>query len=108
MLYRFNRLFNVSKTRALVIAVLCFIAGVCVIPIGIALTSDPAGGLASVYMFIWSLIYGCIWFYKFKRDQRIIERAKAQSTQPAAQIMPDMTTPGSHRLFVPNPLDRPE
>src|SRR5436189_208545 len=107
MIYRFNRLFNVSKTRAFIVAVLCFIAGVCVIPLGIALTSDPAGGLASIYPFAVSLIYGCIWFYKVHRDQRLARQSQAVH-QPSVQVMPEMTTPGSKRLFVPQPLDRPE
>src|SRR5690348_6071268 len=106
-IYRFNAVFNVSKTRALVVAILCFIAGCITIPIGAAFASDATGGFASVYVFIWSLIYGGIWFFKHRRDQRIIERAKAQSAQPAAQIIPDMTTPGSNRLFVPKQFDRP-
>ncbi len=98
--YRFNRLFNVTKTRALVVAVLFFIAGVCVIPIGIALAADPAGGLASLYPFAVSLIYGCIWCYKFCRDKKIIQQAQAPRQVAAEQPVP-INNPDSYQLFIP-------
>lgn len=35
MFQRFNALFNVSKTRTLVVAILCFITGFSMIPLGV-------------------------------------------------------------------------
>jgi hypothetical protein len=99
MLYRINRLFNVSKTRALVVAVLCFIAGVPFL---------FGGELAMLTFMFWvyALIYGCIWYYKYQRDQKIIVASQVTKQEPI-EVTPPMTSPGSHRLFVPNPLDRP-
>jgi hypothetical protein len=100
MLYRINRLFNVSRGRAAVIAVLCFIAAFATLPLGADFSSVTLG------MFLFSLIYGCIWFGKYLRDLKLIAAARDAAYTEPAQIMPDMTTPGSHRLFVPKPFDR--
>jgi hypothetical protein len=100
MLYRINRLFNVPKRRALVIAILCFLAGSFLLPMG----ADYVSLLLMFYMF--SLIYGLVWFVKYCRDQRLIAEARNAAYQKPEVTMPEMTTPGSSRLFVPNPLDR--
>jgi hypothetical protein len=108
MLYRFNRLFNVSKTRALVVSILCFLAG---LPLVIASVLDnPIWFMIGGACWGYALIYGCIWCYKFCRDMDIRIKAEQDYYNRQAQtakIMPPMTTPGSRRLFVANPLDRP-
>jgi hypothetical protein len=98
MFYRINRLFNVSKTRALMVAILCFIAGVPFL---------FGGELAMLTFMFWcyALIYGCIWYYKYRRDLKIIATSEVTKQEPV-EVMPPMTTPGSSRLFVPKPLDR--
>src|SRR5260370_12810964 len=99
MLYRFNRLFNVSKTRAAVVAILCTLAA---LPFFV----NPDLAAFGVMFLLYALIYGCIWLYKFNRDKRIIEQAKLEAKQEPETIAPPMTSPGSSHLFVPPPLDR--
>ena len=101
LVYRFNAVFNVSKTRALVVAILC------------ALGSIPFFAMGDVFNMIaftclcYSFIYGCIWFFKYNRDKQIVERAKATKTQPRPVHMEQpMNNQGSRRLFVPPPIDR--
>jgi hypothetical protein len=108
MFYRFNRLFNVSKTRALVVAILCFLAG-CPLMIASVL-DDPVWFMIGGAFWGYALIYGGIWCYKFCRDMDI--RIKAEHDYYSQQlqqqeVMPPMTNPGNSRLFVPKPLDRP-
>lgn len=95
--YRFNRLFNVSKTRAGVVAILCFLAG---IPF-----MHDAFAMIGLGLWGYALIYGCIWFYKFSRDTNLKHKVEqeqlnslssAQVQQPAQQYNPD-----SNRLFLP-------
>ncbi len=100
LVYRFNAVFNVPKTRAAVVSILCFVAG---IPFFVMGDAFPMIGLACWF---YAFIYGCIWFFKFDRDKRLIEQAKVAKPQSAHQVMPDMTTPGSSRLFVPKQPDR--
>jgi hypothetical protein len=100
MLYRFNRVFNVSKTRAAVVAVLCTLGA---IPFLCNANLAVIGGAFLCYAFI----YGCIWFYKFNRDRKIIERAQVGAQQAPVAPVIEMTSPGSSRLRVPPPLDRP-
>lgn len=100
MFQRFNALFNVSRGRAALVAVLCFIGAFATLPLGAGF------GSLSVCMFLFSLIYGCIWFGKYLRDLKLIAAARDAAHTEPAQIIPDMTTPGSHRLFVPKPLER--
>jgi hypothetical protein len=94
------RLFNVSKTRAAVVAILCFIAGFSLLPLGVVFFPVYGG------MFAWSLIYGCIWFYKFNRDQKIVAQQKAAAQLPV-EAEQSMTTPNSSHLYVPRPIDHP-
>ncbi len=100
MFYRLNRVFNVSKTRAAVVAVLCTLGA---IPFLCNSNLAVIGGAFLCYAFI----YGCIWFYKFNRDRKIVERAQLGARQEPVAPVIEMTSPGSSRLFVPPPLDRP-
>ncbi len=98
MLYRLNRVFNVSKTRAAVVAILCTLAS---LPFFV----NPDLAAFGLMFLFYALIYGCIWLYKFNRDKRITAQSKVASSQPL-ETTPEMTSPGSSRLFVPPPLDR--
>ena len=94
-----HNIFNVSKLSAATISILCFIAA-------LPFLGSQLSFLAAMF-FVWSLIYGCIWFFKFYRDRQIIEQAKLEAEQEPEQLTVEMTSPGSSRLFVPSPLDRP-
>lgn len=95
----FHNIFAVSKRRAAVVSILCFIAA-------FPFLNPELWSIAGMF-FIWSAIYGCIWFYKFNRDQQIVERAQLGAQQEPVKQVIEMTSPGSSRLFVPPPLDRP-
>src|SRR5258707_12067971 len=100
LVYRFNAVFNVSKTRAAVVAVLCTLAA-------FLFLFNPTLAAFGVMFLFYALIYGCIWLYKFNRDRKIVERAQSGAQhEPVAPVI-EMTSPGSSRLFVPPPLDRP-
>jgi hypothetical protein len=99
LIYRFNRLFNVSKVRAAVVSVLCVIGGV------VWLMAFPLLGTITASWFVFALIYGCIWFYKYNRDDKL-RRQSPVIEQPTHEVEQSMTTPGSNQLFVPKPLDR--
>src|SRR6266566_4147944 len=107
LVYRFNAVFNVSKTRAAVVAILCGLAGLAFL---IAIPSVPDSGYTfgvfSMACWVYALIYGCIWFVKFNRDKQIVERAKVTQTQQPVQMEQPMNNQGSRRLFVPPPIDR--
>ena len=94
-----HNIFTVSKLRAAVVSILCFIAA-------LPFLSTRLSFLAAMFLG-WSIIYGCIWFFKFYRDQQIIEQSKLEAEQEPKQLTNEMTSPGSSRLFVPQPLDRP-
>lgn len=100
MRQRLNDLFNVSKTRAFIVSVLCFIAACLMLLLGTAFVGIYIG------MMCWSITYGIIWFLKFDRDRLTIEQSKAAS-QKQVEAAPSMTSAGSNRFFVPEPLDRP-
>ena len=101
LIWRFNQVFNVSKTRAAVVAILCFVAGFLLMPLG--------GNFFPFYgaCFGYGLIYGCIWYYKFNRDRRIVERAQLEAQQAPQAVAPPMSRPGGNRYFVPKQFDRP-
>jgi hypothetical protein len=100
MLDRLNSLFNVSKGRALTVAILCFLGG------GVILLLDADLLIFALGAFIYGLIYGCIWLYKFNRDRGLVEQIQVK--EEPTQLTITMTSPGSHRLFVPDkhPSDR--
>jgi len=98
MLYRINRLFNVPKRRAAVIAVLCTLAA-------LPFLFNPDLAMFGLMFLMYAVIYGCIWLYKFNRDKRL-QAGTQTATRQAAVIEPPITSPGSHRLFVPPSLDR--
>ena len=56
----------------------------------------------------YGLLFAGIWFYRFSRDQRIIAESRTveQETPMPGMIPLTMTSPGSGRLYVPEPLDR--
>jgi len=97
MLYRINRLFNVPKRRAAVVAILCTLAA-------LPFLFNPDLAMFGLMFLMYAVIYGCIWLYKFKRDRRLQAGAQAANQQPAA-LEPPMTSAGSHRLFVPQSLN---
>ena len=101
MLYRLNAVFNLPKRRALVVSILCFIAGCILLP-----TAPGAAGLSWMF-FLFGLIYGCVWTVKFCRDMDILIKAEQDYYNPKFPEIPlQGTTSGSNRLFVPKPLDR--
>jgi hypothetical protein len=124
LLYRLNAVFNVSKTRAAVVATLCLI-------VGIVLVLTPNLAIFGAAFFGYSFIYGCIWLYKFSRDQKIVRQAERAAHQPDdlyAEYRQQMRRPVSTQsratalrrsrrtaprstaprqdLFVPPPVDR--
>ena len=94
-------LFTVTKTRALVVSILCVVAS---IPFFVF---DPNLAALGISFLMAAAIYGCIWMYKFIRDRNIIVQAKLDAErEPEHQQVIQMTSPGSSRLFVPYPLDK--
>ena len=63
-------------------------------------------GVIAPVPLIYAGFLGSIAAYKFHRDRGIIQRARIGSEHPAKAITPPMTSPGSNRLFVPQPLER--
>jgi hypothetical protein len=101
LVYRFNAVFNVSKTRAAVVAVLCFLGSIPFFLMGSAFAMLGLTALA------YSCIYGCIWLYKYSRDRKIVESAQVVAQQAPVGPVIEMCNPRSNgRYFVPPPLDR--
>ena len=90
-----------SKTQALGWALGCLIAGPLLI-----FTHLPMFVFCGGSALTSGIIFAIIWCYKFSRDRGIIQNARLEAEQEPA-LMPPMTSPGSSRLFVPPPLDRP-
>lgn len=87
-----------SKTQTLALAVVSAIVVACT-------------GMIGIPWLPWVFVYVCIcsllWYgYKRISHARLLKEAKAASQQPLEET-PVMTSPGSSRLFVPQPLDRP-
>ena len=56
-----------------------------------------------------ALGYGGVWFYKFQKDQHIVETGKTlylQNTSTIGRVAPPMSDPRSSGLFVPPGPDR--
>ncbi len=86
-----------SKTQTLALAVVSAIV--------VATT-----GMIGVPWLPWVFVYVCIcsllWYgYKRISHARLLKEAKAANQQPL-EVEPVITSPGSSRLFVPQPLDR--
>jgi hypothetical protein len=92
LVYRFNAVFNPSKTRAAVASILCFFAGCLVFALGADFASVGGG------LLLFSLIYGCVWLYKYNRDKKIA--APPVATELPAQTI-TKSNPDSNRLYVP-------
>ena len=100
MFYRLNVMFNPSRGKAAIRAILCFLASIPFFLFGDAWIMIGLG------LLFYALLYGCIWLYKYDRDQRLVGQAKLEAKQAPEAIMPPMSSPGSSRLFVPPPLNR--
>ena len=85
-----------SKFQALKWAVLCIALAILFGVIHLSMCIAP--------FLILALVFGCISGAKYYRDYNLAHTAS--KAPPTAQLMPPMTSPGSHRLFVPDPLDR--
>ena len=86
-----------SKWKALLLTIVCAITAV--------------GGLTqqaympSLAFAIGAVLFGSIWLYKFQRDFNIIYQARLEKVEtPKVSAIP-MTSKGSHRLFVPPPIN---
>ena len=89
---------SMSKGKALSLAAIAVLFAVLLLPVqlGCAL---PFLGVA--------VFYGLVFYYKHRRDHRIVERAQQEHlAAPAPMLLPPMTSKGSNRLSVPPPLDR--
>jgi Na+(H+)/acetate symporter ActP len=117
LLYRLNAVFNVSETRAAVVATLCLIGG-------IVLVLTPNLAIFGAALLGYSFIYGCIWLYKFSRDQKTAHQSddlyaeyrqqmrRTSSTKSRATALrrsrgtAARSTAPRQDLFVPPPVDR--
>ena len=95
--YPFRYLFGVSKTRAAITAILCFIGGFCVVPLGIDFDMVYLG------LFAYGLIYGGVFCYKWSRDRDIKIKADQDLYNPLPQATEQVirSNPESNRLMVP-------
>lgn len=87
-----------SRSQTLAWAVLSFAAGILCYAISLAIFGQAA--------FIVAVCFIGVWLYKLIRDRRIINQAQLTSGREEKILPPPMTSPGSSRLFVPQPLDR--
>lgn len=87
-----------SKPQALAWAIVAGITAICCwfIP-----TFSVVGTMAAAVCMGFLLLYA----YKMWRDHVLVTNAELEDHKPV-QITPEMTSPGSSRLFVPQPLDR--
>ena len=87
------------KGKALLLTIVCAFTAIGLLTQG-RLHAD-VGFLAG------AVLFGGFWLYKFQRDFNIIAQARlereAVSPKPS---LPPMTSPGSRRLFVPQPIDK--
>ena len=89
-----------SKAQSLGWATLCAVTA-------FACYAIPGLSLFGTFALIVAIFFGGLTVYKFDRDQNIIMKAKLDAVQEPKQLTVEMTSPGSNRLFVPKPLDRP-
>jgi hypothetical protein len=90
--------FTMSKIKTIAWAVFCVVLAILLAYIQL--------GIFSIVALTYAGFLGCIAAYKFVRDRGIIQHTRIESEHPAKAIMPPMTSPGSNRLFVPQPLER--
>jgi hypothetical protein len=87
-----------SKLKALTLSILCAVTTV-------------EFYLQQNFTFMWillalTLLFLSLWAYKFQRDHRIVTQARHQDeVAPISQPAPQASE-GSHRLFVPPPLNK--
>jgi hypothetical protein len=86
-----------SKWRALLLTIVCAIAAV-------ALFTQQD------YMPMWAFLAGAVLFgsiglYKFQRDFNIVSQARQEKVETPKVTAIPMTSKGSHRLFVPPPIN---
>lgn len=86
-----------SKLKALILSILSAVATV-------------AWFTQQDYMLMWAflagtVLFGSIWLYKYRRDFNIVSQARQEKVEtPKVSAIP-MTSKGSHRLFVPPPIN---
>ena len=88
-----------SKPQTLVWAIGCGIVAVCCYAInGLALFGTAA--------LIAAVGFGLLWLAKYRRDVNLVAEARIDHGEQGKTLASVMTSPGSSRLFVPEPLDR--
>ena len=89
-----------SKSQTLVWAIGCGIVAVCCYAInGLALFGTAA--------LIAAAGFSLLWLAKYRRDVNLVIEARTDHGEQRKALAPVMSSPGSSRLFVPEPLDRP-
>ncbi len=81
-----------SKTQTLVWTIVCSMGGIFCLVIGL--------GMVSPACFIVAAAFGMRWGFQLMRDYGL-SHAVDEATPDKAELTSAMTTPGSHRLFVP-------
>jgi hypothetical protein len=86
-----------SKWKAFILSIVCAIA-----TMG-SLTQQAY--MPSLAFGIGFILFGGIWLHKAQRDLNIISQARQEKVEtPKVSAIP-MTSKGSHRLFVPPPIN---
>jgi hypothetical protein len=90
-------LITMSKLKALTLTIICAIAAV-------ALFTQQ--DYTQMWAFLaGTVLFGSIWAYKDWRDFNIVSQARQEKVEtPKVSAIP-MTSKGSHRLFVPPPIN---
>lgn len=91
-------MFVISKRAAVTVTIFCA---------GMAMVLFIAQAAACAWPFLMgAVVYGCIAYFKQARDVKIVHESRQvqQQNTTADQLPPPMSSPGSHRLFVPPPL----
>ncbi len=86
-----------SKWKALLLTIVCTVTAVAL------LTQQDY--LQMLAFLAGTVLFGSICLYKFQRDFNIISQARQEKVEtPNVSAIP-MTSKGSHRLFVPPPIN---
>jgi hypothetical protein len=93
------KIFRMSKTATIGCAVVCLVTAFACNVIHLPLF---------IPIFVtWGLVFGCIYAYKFIRDRSIMSASRLPAHYgPILKAPPAMSSEGSTRLFVPQPLER--
>jgi hypothetical protein len=88
------------KGKALLLCILCAVSGV------ICYTNNTTTPIWA-FMVVAALFLS-VWAYKFFRDRSIVMQARLEREQApqTSSLIPSMTSKGSRRLFVPQPLEK--